>query len=226
MKLSKGFSIGVVFIFALPLHFAQSQAVEEPPASEVLQWSETKQVEFVRSAMVNLFPDKDGDRLGMLLVNRSALLIPILEARIEQELIDSSPSERFIEMASALMVYPGDEESLRAVARLVRLDDKRFSGLVDRTLDNALTFRNPFQTAYLGMGFGDVVSRQIGAWAAEAVHSPRMQRLWAETLLERYGRAPQDSDWETDELAVLLKPDDRLRKAIFDFAKEVRPRRN
>jgi hypothetical protein len=54
-----------------------------------------------------------------------------------------------------------------------------------------------------------------------------MQRVWAEAMLERYGRVPGDAEWATDPIASRLK--DRtspaLRQNIMRFAAEAQSKR-
>src|SRR5713226_8975203 len=59
--------------------------VGDTRAKEVLQWSEAEQTEFAASVMDRGFPQDDGDRFSFLLVNRSSLVVPMLEAKLEQE---------------------------------------------------------------------------------------------------------------------------------------------
>ena len=169
------------------------------------------------------FPENDGDRFSLLLVNRSALVIPLIESKIETELGSSSRSERFIELASAMIAYAGDEYSVRAISKLIRIDEERFGTLVGRTLDNAGKWRNPFGVAYRALDLGDgAVARYTTAWAEAALTLNRMQRTWAEAMVVRYGKVPDESVWDTDPIASRIKdrvsPD--LRKSVVRFATE------
>jgi hypothetical protein len=93
----------------LQVCFSQTPVPNED-AKSVLQLSELEQQQFVTSILDRDFPESDGDRFSLLLVNRSALVIPILESRIEQELKRSPRSERFVDLASSMIAYAGDEE--------------------------------------------------------------------------------------------------------------------
>lgn len=214
-------------VFVLVMVVGGIALAQVPSARAILDAPEKDQVQFVSEAVEAGFPDDRADQLTMLVLNRSALVLPMLEQRIETELLSQSPSKSFIETASEMIGYAGDVQSLLAVRKLMQIDETRFGRLVARTLDNALTFRNPFAVAYVGIEIGDgTISGKIGAWADTALRSRRMQRLLAEAMVERYGRVPDDSDWKTDQLTVLLKSDDGVREAILAAAKEVRARRN
>ena len=219
--------LAIVFLASTlnPQH-SMAQTLEGSPASEVLQWTETKQVEFVTSVMDGVFPEKDGDQFGILLINRSALVIPLLERRVEEELSKSTPSEQFIEIATSMIAFAGDSQALLAIGKLIQIDETRFGRLVDRTMDNALTFRNPFTVAYAGVEIGNhTVSVKIGAWAETVLRSRRMQRLFAEAVVERYGRVPSENELAVDSLTTLLKPNPTLLQSLKAFADEAFARR-
>jgi len=197
-------------------------------AKSVLRLSEAEQREFVNSVLDAGFPDDTGDRFSLLLANRSALVVPILESRVEQEVQRSPRSERLIELASAMIAYAGDEQSLRAISKLMAIDERRFGPLVGRTLDNAGNWRNPFTVGYRGLEMGDEsVSRYIAAWAESALASNRMQRAWAEAMLKRYGRVPSDSEWGEDPIASRLTngASPELRQNILRFVTEAQRKR-
>jgi hypothetical protein len=222
-----GLLCAVAVPYVVRIAYPQSPATTED-AKSVLRLSEQEQREFVNTVMNAGFPDATGDRFSLLLVNRSALVVPMLESRVEQELKRSPRSEHFVEVASAMIAYAGDEESLRAISKLTSLDETKFGPLVGRTLDNAGNWRNPFTVAYQGLEIGnDVVSHQTATWAEMALASNRMQRAWAEAMLDRYGKAPVDSEWATDPIASRLKDrtSPELRQSVLRFATEVQTKR-
>jgi len=202
--------------------FAQSQISN---AKSVLQLTEEQQRQFVTSVLDSGFPEGEGDRFSLLLVNRSSLVVPILESRVVLELERSVPSNRLIELASAMIAYAGDEQALRAVSKLVAIDEKRFGPLVNRTLDNAANWRNPFTVAYRGLELGDdAISRRIAEWAESDLKSVRMQRAWAEAMLDRCGRVPVEADLVKDPIASRLANGLQadLQRRILQFATEAR----
>jgi hypothetical protein len=190
--------------------------------------SEAEQVVFAKSVLEQHFPENEGDRFSLLLVNRSALVVPLIESTIETELGSASRSERFIDLASAMIAYAGDEHSVRAISKLIRIDERRFGTFMGRTLDNAGKWGNPFGVAYQALDLGDgTLAGYTTAWAEAALTSNRMQRTWAEAMLDRYGKVPGDTEWATDPIASRLK--DRasleLRQGVMRFAAEALSRR-
>ena len=203
-------------------------AKDAETVKKILQVPEAEQVEFVRSVLEQHFPENDGDRFSLLLVNRSALVIPLIESKIETELSISARSEPFIELASAMIAYAGDEYSVLAVSKLIHIDEKRFGILIGRTLDNAVKWRNPFWVAYQALDLGDgTVTGYTTAWAESALASNRMQRAWAEAMLDKYGRVPDESVWDTDPIASRLKDraSPELRQSVVRFATEAQSKR-
>jgi hypothetical protein len=174
------------------------------------------------------FPDDRADQMTMLVINRSSLVLPVIEARVESALQSEPPVKAFIETAIEMIVYAGDEQSLRAISKLMAIDETRFGPLVKRTLDNAGNWRNPFTVAYGGLEQGDeAVARQVMAWTETALVSNRRQRAWAEAMVMRYGKVPDESVWTTDPIASRLKngASPELRQSMLRFATEAQKKR-
>jgi hypothetical protein len=203
--------------------WAAQTAIDAGSVKGILQLSEAEQVEFAKSVLEQHFPENEGDRFSLLLVNRSALVVPLIEAKIEAELRSATRSERFIDLAAAMIAYAGDEQSVRAVSKLIRIDEKRFGPLVGRTLDNAGKWRNPFGVAYWALDLGDgTVAGYTTAWSESVLATSRMQRSWAEAMLDRYGKVPGETEWATDPIASRLKnrASPELRQSVQRFATE------
>lgn len=199
-----------------------------PPARTILELGESEQIAFINRTMDLGFPENRADQMTMLVINRSAITLPLIEAKLEEALKSTSTPKGFVDTASEMIAYAGDEQSLRAVGKLMAIDERRFGHLVGRALDNAGNWRNPFAVAYRGIEIGDeAVSRQIGAWADSALSSRRMQRLWAEAMLDRYGAVPSEAQWAKDPIASRLKTSQReqLRESVLRFAAEASAKR-
>jgi hypothetical protein len=215
------FSLKCGLMVLLSVRIGSSQEPAPEAAKNVLLFSEAEQRQFVNSVLDAGFPEKEGDKFSLLLVNRSALVLPLLESRVEQELKRPQHSERLIELACVMIAYAGDEESLRAIGKLIGLDEARFGPLVGRTFDNAGNWRNPFTVAYRGLELGnEAVARQTVVWVESALASDRMRRTWAEAMLDRYGRPPDDAEWVRDPIATRLKSgtSSELRQSTLRFA--------
>ena len=219
----------VAICAALMLQVCVAQTSKDAETiKSILRVSDADQVAFAKSVLEQHFPENEGDKFSLLLVNRSALVVPLIESRIESELGSDSRSERFIDLASAMIAYAGDEHSLRAIRKLIGIDERRFGTFIGRTLDNAGKWGNPFGVAYQALELGDeTVARYATAWAEAALLSNRMQRTWAEAMLDRYGKVPGDSEWATDPIASRLKDraSPELRQSVVRFATEAQSKR-
>jgi hypothetical protein len=211
-------------VCAASVQLCVAQAAKDgETVKSILQVSEAEQVEFVKSTLEQHFPENQGDRFSLLLVNRSKLVVPLIEAKIETELESPARSERFIDLASAMIAYAGDEHSIRAITKLVHIDERRFGMFIGRTLDNALKWGNPFGVAYQALDMGDsTVARHTTAWAESALASDRMQRAWAEALLDRHGKVPGDAEWTADPIASRLsdRASPEFRRTVLRMAED------
>jgi hypothetical protein len=199
-----------------------------PSAWTILNLDEGEQIAFINRTMDLGFPESRADQMTMLIINRSALTLPLIEAKLEEALKSTSTLKSFVDTASEMIAYAGDEQALRSVSKLIAVDETRFGPLVGRTLDNAGNWRNPLTVAYKGLTLGDEsVSRRIAAWAESALASTRMQRAWAEAMLDRYGKVPDESVWATDPIASRLKDQasPELRQSVLRFAAEAQSKR-
>lgn len=135
--------------------FGQALPGQDGNARSILELSEVDQVAFITSTMDRGFPEDRADQMTMLIINRSSLTVPLIEERLEQALKSSSLSTKFIDIASEMIAYAGDEHAFRAVIKLTAVDRQRFEHLVGRTLDNSLDRRNPFFVAYAALEHGN-----------------------------------------------------------------------
>src|SRR5258708_20802 len=131
---------GFLVVFTL-LASSQEKSDERFSARNILDKTEAEQTTFITSTMEQGFPEDRADQMTMLIINRSAVTIPLIEAKLEEMLKSASPSKGFIDIASEMIAYAGDEQALRAVGKLLAIDGKRFERLIGRTLDNAGNWR-------------------------------------------------------------------------------------
>jgi hypothetical protein len=198
-------------------------SAQEPSARAILALSESEQVKFVRDSMDKGFPSDKADQMTLLLLNRSEIVLPLLEAKILTELQSQSPSMDLIETAAEMIAYSGDERALRVLGRLVAVDENRFGNQIRRTLDNALDRRNPFSVAYAGLRIGgDAISKRIVAWCERASSSDRMRRLWGEAMSEQYVQIPGEVEWRDDPLAsrMAASTSEGIKAAVLRHAAE------
>ena len=221
-------TLAMIFAGSLLQVCVAQTAKDAETVKSILQVSEADQVEYVKSVLEQRFPENEGDRFSLLLINRSALVVPLIESTIESELGSASRSERFIDLASTMIAYAGNEHSVRAISKLIRIDERRFDTLIGRALDNAGKWGNPFGVVYQTLDLGDgTVGGYTTAWAEAALLSNRMQRTWAEAMIVRYGKVPDESVWATDPIASRLKDQasPELRQSVLRFAAKAQEKR-
>lgn len=219
-----GYKLATAFFLVL---FVTSAAAQD--AKSVLSLNDGEIRSFVQTTLDQGFPESRADQMTMLVLNKSAVVVPLLETRIEEWLNLPAPPQRTIDIAVEMIAYAGNEQSIRAVGKLSLLDNKRFGKLVGRTLDNAMNYGNPFTVAYRALDMGDPgVSQATASWCDSALGADPMKRLWAESMVERYGNVPGDLEWANDPIASRLrKPEPQLmREQITRFAEAVRQRRS
>jgi hypothetical protein len=229
-----------IALLALAGYAAGQGVPDSPDWRRMLKASEAEQTAWINSDLDRGMPtvDPDASVLTMLILNRSSVALPLIEQKIEQVLRSPSPldcftdksadAQKFVGVAAAMIAYAGDEQALREISKLIKVDERRFGGLVEGTLINARSYRNPFIVAYRGLEIGDpAVDSRIAAWAEVQLADERpplrsrggpalepvpesemrqVRRWWAEAMVEKYGRVPTEMEWATDPLVSRLKP--------------------
>jgi hypothetical protein len=203
---------GVVLV-ALYSHAALHAQEAESLPLRILKWSQADQVVWLKSYLADGMPV--GDELTMLVLNKSSIVLPVLEQEIEDILHSQFPRqlfsnlaadpERVVGLARAMIEYAGDTQSLKEASKLMRLDEHRFANVVYNTLLHAGANRNPFTVAYGGFEIGDPeVDKRIIQWAdkwlklGEDYDHVRAKRSWAEAMVEKYDGVPYGAQWTTD----------------------------
>jgi hypothetical protein len=208
------------------LAFAQGQTDE--PARKILELTDAEQVQFIRASLEQGLPEGSVDQMTMLVINRSSITLPLIEEKIEEALKKPSPPRRFVDAAAELIAYAGDEQAIYAIVKLIRIDETRFSRLIGRALTHSTNWRNPFTLAYQSLQTGDeTVARCTTTWVESVLTSKGMQRTWAEAMIVKYGKVPDESVWAADPIASRLKDQasPELRQSVGHFAAEAQTRR-
>jgi hypothetical protein len=208
------------------LAFAQGQTDE--PARKILELTDAEQVQFIEASLEEGLPESRADQTTMLVINRSSITLPLIEEKLEEALKQPAPPQTFVDTAAELIAYAGDEQALNSIVKLISIDEARFTPLVGRALTHSANWRNPFTLAYRGLQMGDeTVARCTTTWAESVLTSNRMQRAWAEAMLDRYGRVPGDSEWATDPIVFRLndRASPELRQSVMRFATDAQTKR-
>lgn len=199
--------------------------------------SESDQVAFLKSALDQGLPNENGNGLSALVQTHSALLVPLIEQKIEEVLSAPDPAKcftaegvdpkRFIIAAAATIAYAADENGLRAIAKLIRIDEKQFGRYAGMTVGHAYHFGNPMTVAYRGLDLNDpVLEKYIRKWLADNVPDLTIKRFWAEALVDRYGGAPVGYQWEDDPIVSRLpKEAAQVHDEVLRLANEVAAKR-
>jgi hypothetical protein len=206
----------------LPTCEAQTPAAG-PSARDLAQSSEAVQVEWIRSELDRgvLIPT---EALAGLVLVRSSLAVPLIEEKIEEVLRSNSPADsfsdksvdpkKFVSIAAGIIASAGDENALKAIGKLMKIDEERFGALIGGALWYAYSSpSNPLAAAYGGFEIGDpAVDRRIVDWIAPLLtdsKSPtavaKFKQWWADAMVDKYGGVPTDLQWATDPIASRLK---------------------
>jgi hypothetical protein len=187
---------------------------------------------------------EQGDDLTVLARARSPLVLPILEAKIEEVLTSENPArcftnnsidpQRAVDLLSYTIAHPGNVEALREASKLLKIDEKRFDEIVARAMDSAMAGGRHFKVLYQGFDLHDeALDKRLTAWADEVLakelplvgldgYEPGVRRKWAAALVDRYGGVPTGAEWDTDPLVSRLRPETtaKLYYDIHRFAAE------
>jgi hypothetical protein len=212
------------------LAVAQS-ASQENPLDRLNRMTDAEQIALAKSWLDRGLPPADSSvGLDNLALGRSSLILPLIEAKIEEVLMAPNPAEFFTDKSVGpdvviaylwqTITYVGDRQALLESSKLLKIDEKRFDKMVARTMYAAYS-RNPFKLAYQGFEIGDpAVDKRLLDWAEEYLSKelPNLgnpifdsvtdsaRRQWAEALVDRYGAAPSPMQWMKDPIASRLKP--------------------
>jgi hypothetical protein len=156
--------------------------------AETLKTSEAEQTAWMRDYVRRGMPTND--TVAMLILNRSGVVLPVIEAKSEEVLRSPSSSQcfsepsvdpkKFIHLPSAVITEAGNLDSIRQAGKLMAIDEPQFGWMVEQTLLHARTYRNRFTVAYQALGLGDAaVDRRVATWArAEAAEKRPPQRSY------------------------------------------------
>jgi hypothetical protein len=220
------------FASATPSAFCQQA---QPEWRRLLKASESEQVAWINSQLRAGMPPSEA--FGDLMLNRSHISLPLIEAKIEEVLRSSSPSDcfddksvepqRFVGYAALAIANVGDAQALKELSKLIRIDERRFGGLVEDTLLHARSYGNPFVVAYQGLDLRDpTLDGRIAAWAEFMLAERRppfrnygrrdpepvpesevkqVRSMWADAMADRYKRVPTETEWALDPLVSRLE---------------------
>jgi hypothetical protein len=192
-------------------------------ARDLSQSSEASQREWIRSELDRgvLTPT---DTLGVLVLTNSSLAIPLIEKKIEEVLHSNSPADcfsdksvnpnRFVDLAAGVIAYAADQEAMKAIDRLMKIDEERFGPLVASALWRSYGTGKTAALAYHGLDLGNAaMTHRIIEWVEPVLADANrraaalsFKQWWADAMVGRYGGSPTDLQWASDPIASRLKP--------------------
>lgn len=223
MDNSRSFLPILLLSLTLRAAFAQQQTNPgEPTVHEILDLSGADQLAYLDRELNEGLPYHPSNPVMTLIVGQSALVLPVIERKIEEVLHSSKPQEcftdksvdprKFVDSAASYITQAGNEYALQALSKLVALDEQRFGILVRNTMYHAQNQRNPFIVAYRGLDIGNpAVDKRILAWVEEEFDNKtefwhgRLTQWWAEAMVEKYRGRPTETDWHFDPIASRIK---------------------
>lgn len=221
-----------ILIFAAVAAMAQDTVApgSDKEAARLLRASAADQKAYVNSAFDHGLPQASVDTVTILVRQHSALLAPVLGARVVEALKAASPIDCFIDKtvdpkaaimaAASAIAYASDENALKELAKILAVDDRRFGWLVGYALSDGGS-RNFFPVAYSGLEIGskELDSKMI-AWiqkqletSADSAQS-QLKSWWAEALVIKVGHTPTQADWDNDPIVKQLPAE--LTKSVRD----------
>jgi hypothetical protein len=188
--------------------------------------SDDEQAAFAKACLDDGMAGERGSALGMLTKNRSSLILPIMEQKVEEVMKAKNPLDHFTDrtvdlpnffaFAGAAIAEVGDEQALRGIGNLLKLDEERFAPFVALTFASARSKGNPFSLAYRGLDMSmPALEERIAEWVDKALADrtpewpggpPSQKRIWAEALAERYRGVPVQEQWQSDPIVSRLSP--------------------
>lgn len=212
-----------IFTFSIAAAMAQKPAPIDPEAAHLLSKTEAEQKAFINSAFDQGLPLASVNTVTSLIRERSATLAPVLGARVEAAMKSASPIDCFadktvdpqaaIMAAATAIAYAANDNALKELSKILAIDDRRFGWLVGYALSDGGS-RNFFPVAYGGYEIGSApLDSRMTAWIEKQLQSdaeaaqPQLAAWWADALVDKLGRAPNESDWAADPIVKRLKPD-------------------
>jgi hypothetical protein len=164
-------------------------------------------------------PIESWDALFPLARARSAVVLPVIESRIEEVLLSatspallSGRAQRVLGACGRAIAAAADEQALRLAAKYGRLEP--LSTVFGRILHETSDRGNPFRLIYRALEAPSLLlDGSVARWTEDALRSPALnipkdrRRQWAEAMVERYGAAPTAAQWSKDPIASRLKPE-------------------
>ena len=192
-------------LLAVPSEMLAQHGAQLDRVRMLYEMNDTETREYVRRVLDSGLTGDEGDELILLTLNRSAIVVPELAARLEAVTSTPGASARFIHTLADILANAGNEGALYSLIRLCQVNSSQFGYFVRRTLDYSAGRRNPYSLIYSALSAGqDGCASQFAHWIDVRKQEPSNDRIWAEAILKRYTHVPSDAELANDPITARL----------------------
>jgi hypothetical protein len=192
-------------LLASPSVVLAQQGPQRDRVRILYEMNDTETREYVRRVLDSGLTGDQADELILLTLNRSALVVPELAARLEAVTATPGASARFVHTLADILAYASNEGALYSLIRLCQTNSSQFGYFVRRTLDYSAGRRNPYSLIYSALSDGqDGCASQFAEWIDVRKQEPINDGIWAEAILKRYAHVPSDAELANDPITARL----------------------
>jgi hypothetical protein len=211
--------IRTIVLVVLGVALPGAMGGQEPMFRDVTRMGPAEQEAVIREVLDQGLPagTLSTNDVVMLILSNPELSIPLIERKIEEVLSASNTQrlfsvpgvnrDRFVGGAAGMIAWAGNRQALEAIAKLIRIDRKQFSPLVQLALLGARG--NRYVLVYQGFGLGDPDLDPLIAAETTELLSGNDARYgerynWAQVLVYRCKGIPTVGHWAVDPIATHL----------------------
>jgi hypothetical protein len=129
-------------------------------------------------------------------LNHSSVAVPILREAVEDDLKVGLNDSDSISRLTEMIAYAANSDAMDAVAKLCVAHEERFSPMVARVLNHAVTRKREFEVAAFAAERYPLLRSYIGEWLATNLAFPLSEEALARSVLKHEAsgdRNPKDS---------------------------------
>lgn len=223
--------VPLIFIAALGHPAAMGQ--ESTPTRAEAKRAEAERMAIkskLEAALDRDYEQSTPDELLMLSLQHSDIAVPELKRRLTDS-VQQRPKTlaRNSTVQADALAYVANDLAVDALAELCAQKSNLFCTYLRRTLDYAEGRVNPFSLVYHALGNADAaVQDAVSEWINGVIGFPHFQRRLAEAMLDRYGKAPSETDWAHDQIASRLGAEQALavKDRVLSVASEIERNRS
>ena len=134
----------------------------------------------------------DGTRF---VLNHSAVAIPLLRNAIEEDLNAGLGDSGSVPKLAEMIAYAANSDAVDAIAELCATHEERFSPMVSRVLNHAITRKREFEVGAYAAEHYPLLRKYVGDWLEGNLALPLSEELFAQCVLKHEAagdRNPKD----------------------------------